>query len=212
MSFDTLCHVEAQSLLNQPSHYPDNFAFDIRVASLSSQISSLNNTILHLSSLLVQVGGRRDNEALRADVKKLLAEAKEAFKTIEEAVKSAQSWEGLSVCYSQIQISSRKKDKSMLEAHQRRNTRTHNATQRKSSPARLPPSYSSFGPCNVPRSKRRTNISRGPLHQETGTELNYNAKLNSNYHNWQWQASQRSSSKNQWFFSVNKKLCHCKME
>lgn len=99
MSFDTLCRLEAQSLSTQPSHYPDNFAFDLRIASLSSQISSLNNTILRLSSLLVQVGGRRDNETLRADVKKLLAEAKEAFKTIEEAVKSAQSWEGLSVCY-----------------------------------------------------------------------------------------------------------------
>lgn len=99
MSFDTLCHLEAQSLLTQPPYYPDNFAFDLRVASLSSQISSLNNTISRLSSLLVQVGGRRDNETLRADLKKLLAEAKEAFKTIQEAVKSAQSWEGLSVCY-----------------------------------------------------------------------------------------------------------------
>lgn len=75
----------------------------------------------------------------------------------------------------------------MLETHQRHETRTRSATQWKNSPARLPPSYSSFGPCNVPRSKRQANISWGPFqHQKAGTDLNYNAKLNSSYHNQQW--------------------------
>lgn len=105
MSFDTLCQLEAEPLSTQPSHYSDSLGFDLHVVSLSSQISSLSNTVLRLSSLLVQVGGRRDNETLRDDVKASLVEAKEAFKTIEEAVKRAQSWEGLSVCSPQIQIS-----------------------------------------------------------------------------------------------------------
>lgn len=74
-----------------------------------------------------------------------------------------------------------RKDKSMLEAHQRHETRARSATQPKNSPARLPPSYNSFGPCNVPQPKRRANISWGPLqHQKTGAELSYNARLNSN--------------------------------